>query len=150
MLKVEVHNLNEILHSIDHLTDIEKDRAVKSGLRAAGAVFIRAGRKNLKARLKPASERKDKGIPGNLMGSFTNRVKKSKPGVLAGFNGYGAHAHLVDMGTQKRKHPITKTSGVMPANRFWRDTKDANESAALLKIEEGIGRAITRIMDRRK
>lgn len=148
-MEIKVIDLERVKHAISQLADIDKDKAVKSGLGAAGNVFRIGGVRRLKSRLKGSTARTKKREPGNLLRSLTKRVKKQKPGVLIGFaSPIGNHAHLVDSGTKDRYTKKGKFSGRMPANRFFTDTKAQDEPKALQKLNEGIQTAITRIQNR--
>ena len=103
---------NRVYSAISGLSDIEKDKVIKAGLRAATTIFIRAGKSNLMARLKG-----DK-TTGNLKKSFRTKVKRTKLGALAGFSQLGMHAHLLDSGTVNRTTKSGRNRGVMPANHF--------------------------------
>ena len=134
---------------IRNLTDFEKDKAVRSGLSDAGKVFIAGGKSRLKSRMKIGS----KGLSGNLLRSFTERVKKSKPGVLVGFkqgaNG-GSHSFLIDKGTKSRRWKKNgKSTGKVTANYFWTDTEVQDNAKALGKLYQGIEKAVNRINNRR-
>lgn len=59
--------------------------------------------------------------------------------------GGGNHAHFVDRGTKKRPHPITGTSGIMPAKHFWTDTEAIDGPKAISKIYEGVEKTVYRI-----
>lgn len=125
------------------LSDIDRDRAIRSGLARGGSVLVRGGRLRLRQRMQSP-----RGRTGNLLRSFTVRVKRRKPGVLAGFaggRGGGQHAHLVDLGTVRRRHPRTGTSGTMPANRFWTDTRSGDMGRAQEAIREGLERFVERV-----
>ena len=150
MLQVRVQNLDKVLVAVDHLADVDKAEALKEGLYEAGKVFRVSGANNLSSRLLNNSNKRAYGrSPGNLMKSMRIRVKRRKAGVLIGFDGRGHHAHLVDMGTRLRLYKTRNgDSGIMPANRFWRDTKSQNESVAFDKIAEGIEKAIEKIKNR--
>lgn len=147
-MQVKLIDRDAVVYLVDQLEQFEKDNAIKSGLRAAVNVFRVKGRSNLHARLKPVSSRH--GEPTNhLMNSFTTRVKRNRLGALAGFDKGGAHSHLVDLGTVKRKHPITGNSGIMPANSFWSDAHVTEERKAFDAMYEGVERAVERINNRR-
>lgn len=147
-MQVKLIDREAMVYLVDQLEQFEKDKAIKSGLRAAVNVFRIKGRSNLRSRLKPVSQRHGK--PTNhLMNSFTTKVKRNKLGALAGFDKWGAHSHLVDLGTKKRPHPITGTSGTMPANKFWSDAKESEESKAIDALRRGVERAVQRINGRR-
>ena len=145
----ELIGIDRINRLVADLQDIDRNKAIKAGLRKGAGVFIRIGRSNLRARNKKKT--------GNLMKSFRVRVKKSKLGALAGFSmnytrkeeeGYGSHSWLVDMGTVKRETkgrgslPAGLDRGVMPASYFWTDTKNEGGSEAIRAIEQGIHDAV--------
>lgn len=142
-MQVKLIDREAITYLVNNLEDFEKDRALKSGLRAAANVFRVRGRSNLRNRLK---------YPGrgtnHLMNSFTTRVKRNKLGALAGFDKWGRHSHLVDLGTRKRPHPITGTSGIMPANCFWSDARASEEVKATHEMYKGTERVVQRINNR--
>lgn len=142
-MQVKLIDREAITYLVNNLEDFEKDRALKSGLRAAANVFRVRGRSNLRNRLKHPG----KGT-NHLMNSFTTRVKRNKLGALAGFDKWGAHSHLVDLGTRKRPHPITGTSGIMPANRFWSDARASEEAKAAQEMYKGVERVVQRINNR--
>lgn len=149
----QVIDLNRVLHAVDGLASIDKDKAVKAGLRAGEYVFLAGGRRRLKSRMKSGPN----GVTGNLIKSFTIRVKRAKLGALAGFSttqsfgkdgGKGYHAHLVDLGTTSRNNKKSANRGVMPGNLFWSDTVAQDDVKALDKVYKGIERAVQRIKDR--
>lgn len=151
MIEVRALDESDILYLVKGLEEFEKDKAIKAGLRAAVNVFKVKGRGNLKNRLKHHGRG-----TGHLMNSFTSRVKKNKLGALSGFERPGGnHAHLVDMGTKRRvtkgkgKFPSGVNRGVMPANYFWKDAKNSEESKAINKCYEGVRMAVQRINERR-
>lgn len=134
---------------ISGLNDIDKDKVIKQGLRDATAVFLRAGRNNLKERMK------NKYHTGNLMKSFKNKVKRMKLGSIAGFDGLGMHAHLVDQGTDERftkgkgkKRRKPHSTGKAIGNNFWTDAINSNKTIALDKVYTGIERAVNKILQR--
>ena len=131
---------NRVYSAISGLTDIEKDKTIKAGLRAATNIFIRAGKSNLSGRLRGNK------TTGNLLKSFRNKVKRNKLGAIAGFNQLGMHAHLLDNGTVRRSTRSGANRGVMPANHFWTDAITNNENAAISKVYDGIDRAVNRIL----
>lgn len=135
--------LDRIESALNGLLDIDKDKAVRAGLRSMGNTFVTGGKRRLRSRLKDS-----KGVTGNLFKAFKVRVKLRRAGVLAGFNKLGHHSHLVDLGTKKRKHPITGTSGVMPSNSFWTDTANEDLEKASKRLFDAIERAKNRIIER--
>lgn len=144
MITTQITGERDIQFLLQGLDGFDRDRAVKSGLRAGAETFIRRGRSNLRARMKYRG-----GYTGNLLQSFRAKVKRRKPGALAGFSGKGHHAHLVDRGTSRRPHPLTGTSGIMPANYFWTNAYDSEQERAAEEVREGIARCVERINERR-
>lgn len=149
---IEIKHINEgeVNYLVRNLEDFEKDKALKGGLKSAGKVFVTGGKSRLKDRMKSGS----RGVTGNLLRSFRVKVKKSKPGVLAGFEqgeGGGSHAHLVDQGTNERfwKTRKRKSVGKVKASYFWNDTETQDYLKAIDQLYDGIERAVHRINNRR-
>ncbi len=138
------------------LPDLEKDKAIKAGLRAASYVFLSGGKRRLRQRMK-----KPEGHTGNLLGSFQIRVKRVKLGALAGFGrvrdlgldkgeAKGYHAHLVDLGTASRRTiKLSLNRGVMPGNLFWTDTINQDQDKASQKLYKAIERSVEKLKNRR-
>lgn len=150
MIQIRTIDRENIIYLVDRLETFEKDKAIKSGLRAAVNVFRVRGRSNLRSRLLHHGKQ-----TGHLMNSFTTRVKRNKLGALAGFDRPGGnHSHLVDAGTKVRTTTGKKSvragvsRGLMPANRFWGDAKVSEEKKAMDALYAGIERAVQRINDR--
>ena len=133
---------------VRNLEDFEKDKVVRGGLGAAGAVFKTGGQRRLKERMKRRG-----GVTGNLLGSFKVRVKRKRPGVLIGFRqgkSGGNHAHLIDQGTTDRYwRTPRKATGRVVGNAFWTDTRSQDYPQAMDKLYAGIERAVNRITERR-
>jgi len=134
---------------VRNLENFEKDKAVKTGLGAAGNVFKVGGTNRLKRRMKSGS----RGFTGNLLRSIIVRPKKSKLGVLIGFTqgkGGGSHANLVDRGTTDRywKTRKNKSTGRVIGNTFWTDTEAQDYPQAMNKLYLGIEKAVNRINNR--
>lgn len=143
---IGIERINQL---VADLQEIDKNKAIKAGLRKGAMVFIRLGRSTLRSRNNKHT--------GNLMKSFRVRVKKRSLGSLAGFSmnysrmsedGYGSHSWLVDRGTVQRKTtgkgsvPAGLNRGIMPASYFWTDTKEQGSSEAIRAIEQGIHDAV--------
>lgn len=143
-MQVKLIDKEAAIYLVDQLEQFEKDKAIKSGLRAAVNVFRIKGKSNLRARLKHP----DKGT-NHLMNSFTTKVKRNKLGALAGFDKWGRHSHLVDSGSSRRPHPITGNSGVMPSNNFWSDSHASEEGKAMDVLYKVVENAVQRINSRR-
>ena len=131
---------NRVYAAISGLSNIEKDKVIKSALRGALSVFLNAGRSNLRARLKGNK------TTGNLKKAFKTKVKRNSLGALSGFGALGMHSHLVERGTVNRTTRSGRNRGVMPANHFWTDAITNNENAAISKVYDGIDRAVNRIL----
>lgn len=137
-LQATLIDYNRVFNTIQSLSDIEKDKAIKDGLRSATSVFLNAGRINLRNRLK-----KNRKTTGNLMKSIRTKLKRNKLGALVGFNGLGMHSHLVDRGTSNRGK-----TGIMPPNNFWTDAINQNQNKAIEKVYSGIERGMNKIIKR--
>lgn len=145
MIQVTTIDRENIQYVVRNLEDFEKDKAVKSGLRAAVNVFRRKGRSNLRARLLHHGKQTN-----HLMKSFAIRVKRNKLGALSGFDRPGGnHAHFVDRGTKRRYTKAGMNRGVMPGNRYWDDAKQTEESKAIQAIYQSMQKVVQRINDRR-
>ena len=130
--------------------EIDRNRIIKSGLRAGVNLLKNAGRQRLRERMhNPA------GVTGNLLKSFSVRVKKSKLGALAGFSMVTeddkgnlikvGHAYIVDSGTGERGRKSGGSTGVMPALRYWTDTKNQDTGRALELVEAAIAKAVVKM-----
>lgn len=150
IIGVEIVNLDEIFALVDELQNVDKNKSIKAGLRKAGRVFVSGGKRRLRERLIPGRTR-----TGNLMRSFTVRVKRHKLGALAGFKQAkfrgdvtaGNHAHLVDRGTVERYTKDGRYRGVMPANYFWDDTYMIDSGQALNELKKGIMEAVNKLQN---
>jgi len=147
-------DINRIYSAVNELQNIDKDKAIKAGLKQGAFVFLAGGKRRLRDRMKSGKN----GVTGNLVSSFRVRVKRTKLGALAGFNstqgfgkngGKGYHAHLVDRGTTLRANKKNANRGIMPGNFFWTDTIANDDSKALDKVYKGVERAVLRIQNRR-
>ncbi len=142
-LRVTTISIERVEAAVSGLLDIDKDRAIRAGLRSMSNTLVTGGKRRLKVRLKNS-----KGTKGNLYQAFKVRVKKRKLGALAGFNFRGHHSHLVDMGTTKRYDKRGNSRGIMPANSFWTDTAREDWSLASERLFAAIDRAVNRIIER--
>lgn len=147
MIEVRQIDTNSINYLVHELEQFEKNKAIKSGLKAGGNVLKAGGRQRLKQRLISS-----KGT-NNLLNSFRTRVKRNEAGVLTGFmrgkNG-GNHSHLVDRGTKERKTKDGENRGVIPANYFWTDTENTDQPKAVNEIFAGVEKAVQQINNRKK
>ena len=143
-IEITTIDIEKVYRLIEGLADFEKDKSVETGLKNAGALFVRRGRENLKNRMKSGSN----GVTGNLLRSFKVKLKRQKLGVLAGFSALGAHAHLIDRGTAIRSTNKGYNRGRIEGNDFWENAIENNKDAAIESIYTGIERAINRILKR--
>lgn len=148
--EIKEEDAGSMFYLVRHLEDFEKDKAIREGLKKAGNVFKTGGKRRLRERMESGRT----GVTGNLLRSFHVRTKRRKLGVLVGFKhgaGGGAHAHLIDRGTEHR-YQITKgrkSVGSVSPNTFWTDTEAGDYPAAMDKLYEGLERAANRIFSRR-
>ena len=142
-ITVETQGSEAIVRSLTTLQQVSGRREVRRALSKAGQLIATDARGKLGARLKGTGR-------GRLIRSITSRVKKRKPGALAGFirstrmvqyGVAGNHAHLVDRGTKERAG-----RGKMPANRFWTDAVADRGDDALHLVEAGVKAAMDKIM----
>ena len=154
MLNVQLIDRDAIRYLVDELENIDKDKAIRKGLGLGGAYILRGGRARLRGRMsKPSGE------TGNLLKSFTVKVKRKKLGALVGFRyPLGRHAWLLDLGTKERnwrKKPF-KITGKIPGKSggfkigFWTETKEQDFPKAIECVREGVERFVQRINERRK
>lgn len=147
--QVQIIGQQRINEMLRQLNEIDSNKAIKAGLRKGVNLLRRAGISRLKSRMKNPS-----GVTGNLLKSFTTRVKKGKPGGLAGFTlidsvsrkNKGAHAWLVDLGTAERSRNEAGSTGRMPALNYWTDTRNENMGGAIDEVLKGTEEAILKIM----
>ncbi len=161
MLTVKVDGIDRVLSLVDDLKDVEKDKAIRSGLRAAGRIFRTGGLSNLKSRMLGVNAKRglyrsrQRRATGSLVDAIKVKVKKNKPGVLVGSNPDIAwYGHLVDMGTTDRYGRGTfkrraKFSGRMKGNNFWTDSKTQNETQAVNTMYDAVKRAVQKIKDKK-
>lgn len=154
MFSMTVTAIEDVERLVYDLENLDKDKAIRVGLRNAGNYLSRKG----KARLAQRSYKryitksgrltaygKQELAAHDLFNAFRVRVKKRSLGAIVGFNYRGHHAHLVDLGTVKRPHPIVGTSGIMPANKFWTDTAQLDWNGAMTILRDSVIRAVNRI-----
>ena len=162
MITVKLIDREAIVHLVDGFEDFEKDKALKSGIRAGLNIIQRKGKINLKARMVGTGK-------GNLINAFSTRIKRRKIGGLTGFRRFnkyvqygqaGNHAHLIDRGTKERSY-ITKSGKRHRTGKilgkacrfqlgFWTDAIHSEETSAINKVYEGVAKAVQRINNRQK
>ena len=141
-ISVSIQDDRPIRNFVRGLSEIEGNKALTEGLKKGAEVFSRKGKTNLRSRLS------DKPSTGNLMRSFRVFAPARLLRAKAGFSQKGNHAHLVDLGTQRRKNKKGSNRGIMPANHFWTSARESEEDKAAQAIYEGVKKAVQRIKDR--
>ena len=134
-------DFDRIYKSIENLNGFQSDKVVQQGLKDASALFINAGKANLRDRLKGTQK-------GKLLYSFRQKLKRNKLGVLAGFEKSGAHAHLIDKGTDERYNKKGQYRGKVIGNHFWTEAIETNQTSAIEKIYSGIERGIINLINK--
>ena len=97
------------------------------------------GKKRLRERMISGS----KGVTGNLLRSFTYKIKKQNLGVLVGYKKKGSHSWLVSEGTKKRQG-----RGQVVGNKYWKDTKQKDTNTAIYYIVHSIKQSISNLKSR--
>lgn len=148
-IQAKIVGIERIYSLVDELKEVDKNKAIRSGLSRGAAVFVRVGRSELR--------RRNNEHTGSLMRSFTTRLAKKKLSAYSGFNrsvklgddkGLGNHAHLVDRGTTDRYTKKGAYRGKMPASYFWTETKRSGESEAMKKVESGVIQMVEKLKQR--
>lgn len=138
-MKAQLVDIERVYSLVDELKQVDKNKAIKSGLKRGAAVFVRVGKSELR--------RRNNEYTGNLIRSFTTRLAKKKLSAYSGFNrsaklksdkGLGNHAHLVDRGTTDRDTEKGAYRGKMPASYFWTEAQNRGGAEAMKKVEEGV------------
>ena len=142
-IRIEIKDIERMYALVDELKNVDKNKALKSGMIQGAKVFTRLGRKNLMSRNDEHT--------GNLLQSMRWKAARQSVSVYAGFErsykfqalkGVGNHAHLVDRGTKKRYTKKGFYRGIMPASYFWTDTRNEGGGEALRHIEIGIRKMV--------
>lgn len=118
-----------------------EDKALKAGIKAGGRYLMNKGKRRARAGIR-ANQSKWPNVKhtGNLLRSFTVRVKRTKAGGLVGFrHPIGNHAHLVDLGHGGRRGPAK-------GSKFWTVTRENDTGRAMALVVQGIDKAVYKIM----
>jgi hypothetical protein len=144
-IEIEITNQSALEYLVQNLEAIDKDKAIRLGLKMGGNVIKRGGMRRLRQ-----SMSSPRGVTGNLLKSFFVRVKRNSLGVLIGFSQpEGAHAHLVDLGTENRfQIKGGRNTGAAKALHFWTDTRSEDMDAAKGMIVKGIENYVERVNNR--
>lgn len=144
-VQIELINLESVKDAIKELGDsVTQHKVVDAALKKGAQYLMNKGRLKLRQRMKSR-----KGVSGNLLRSFSYRIKKRKFGALVGFKETGRHAHLVSQGTRKRYTRKGLYRGFVTGNRFWEDTRSKDTPKAMVLILNQIKASITNIKNRR-
>lgn len=149
-IRATITGIESVDRLLQNLSDIDRNKIIKSGLRAGVNLLKNAGRQRLRERMHSPTV-----VTGNLLNSFSVRVKKNKLGAIAGFtkateDASGElikvrHAYIVDSGTGDRKRKNGGSTGVMPALKYWTDTKNQDTDRALEIVEASIVKAVDKM-----
>ena len=143
-LDIELINLETVKDAIQELGDsVSQHKVVDAALKIGARYLMNKGRLKLRQRMKSR-----KGVSGNLLKSFSYRIKKRKFGALVGFKEKGRHAHLVSQGTRKRFTRKGQYRGFVIGNAFWEDTRQKETPRAMVIILNQIKASITNIKNR--
>ena len=144
-ISIKIIDRETIKYLVDNLENIDKDKAIRSGLRLGANLLKNGGKKRLKQRMN-----NPKGVKGELLNTFTIRVWKRRLGAMAGFRGDASgEAHLVDLGTADRFQIKTgRHTGAARATKFWTDTRTEDMSTANGMVMRGIERYVERVNNR--
>lgn len=144
-IEIELLNLETVKDAIQELGDsISQHKVVDAALKKGSQYLMNKGRLKLRQRMKNR-----KGVSGNLLKSFSYRIKKRKFGALIGFKEKGRHAHLVSQGTRKRYTRKGQYRGFVVGNAFWEDTRQKETPRAMVLILNQIKASIMNIKNRR-
>ena len=140
---IEIIDIDKVKAFVRDLSDIDQQKAIKSGLAKGSKIFIRAGARRL--RQLPNGGYKT----GALYNSLTARVKKRKLGALAGVDmPEGSASWLQDRGTLRRTTKRGYNRGINPASYFWKATKEQESSQAVDAVWRGLQIAMERMKNR--
>lgn len=143
-IEIELLNLETAKDAIQELGDsVTQHKVVDAALKIGARYLMNKGRLKLRQRMKSR-----KGVSGNLLKSFSYRIKKRKFGALIGFKETGKHAHLVSQGTRKRFTRKGQYRGFVVGNAFWEDTRQKETPKAIVLILNQIKASITNIKNR--
>lgn len=144
-IEIELLNLETVKDAIQELGDsVTQHKVVDAALKIGARYLMNKGRLKLRQRMKSR-----KGVTGNLLKSFSYRIKKRKFGALVGFKQTGKHAHLVSQGTRKRYTKKGQYRGFVVGNHFWEDTRSKETPRAMVLILNQIKASINNIKNRR-
>lgn len=143
-IEIELLNLETVKDAIQELGDsVSQHKVVDAALKKGSQYLMAKGRLKLRQRMKSR-----KGVSGNLLKSFSYRIKKRKFGALVGFKQTGKHAHLVSQGTRKRYTRKAQYRGFVVGNAFWEDTRQKETPRAMVIILNQIKASINNIKNR--
>lgn len=136
----ELIGLPLILKQLDNLKNLPTyDKEINAGLKKGAQYLVRMGKKRLRQRMKSGS----KGVTGNLLKSFTYKIKRKNLGVLVGFKKKGSHSWLVSEGTK-----IRKGRGQVIGNKYWKETRQRDTNTAMYYILHSIKQSINNLKSR--
>lgn len=147
-LEIELRTRQTIDYLVRNLSEFDRNESLKQGFTNAAQVFKRHAKQNMLTSMGRKT--------GNLWSSLTHRLRNMRSGIPAvvGFRrSEGNHAHLLDLGTDKRETQRqlwkgTRYRGRGPAKYFFTRAREEGEQEAYNALLDGIQRAIDRINSR--
>lgn len=134
---------------LSNLSETDQGKIVQAALKSGMQTIINTGKQNLAAR--------NQSVSGNLKRSFGIVINKKGGYALGGFKRpKGAHAHLVDRGTDKRwtrkgayRGSVSKGTP-NKGSKFYTDAVDSQGPQALDRLMDAIYQEMDKIMKRNK
>ena len=136
--------------------ELKNDRALELALKSLGPkletrVMARALKAGAGETLKAAKRLAPRGKTGNLRKSLAvsrgRRVRRYGRRLVAVVGPAwpeGAHGHLIERGTRRRRTKTGADRGIMPARPFLEPAYDATKTAAVAKVKQKIRQGIER------
>lgn len=134
-MKIRVEGVNLLLHRLDNLSLGLRNRIHKRAV-TKGATVIR----------KEVRKQTPVGPTGNLKKSVASVIRKYGQDRFVAVIGHswpeGAHAHLIEYGTQLRSTKSGKSTGRVPPNPFMRRSLNATAEAALEVVRQELAKGL--------
>lgn len=154
--RMDVEGFDEAIKRLAGFDRTLKSKVIHKRLRQGGRILMEESRRNLQAMTgnRPTHRGPDY-KPGALEKAFVLRARTYRNEVFVSVMGPawlkpgGQHSHLVELGTEDRPHPITGTSGRMPAIPFMALAFAAKQVEVNAKIRAGLSRDIVDIIEGR-
>lgn len=135
-LEIDEQSKNYLFKKMDGLMEIEKEEAIRRGLRQGASVIVHAGKRNyILDGLRM--------ITGGLYKSAGVTTSRKALKVWGGFKRpLGAAAHLLDRGTKERYTKDGYYRGKVKARYFWNDAYQTEKRNASNKVIDVIDKTV--------